>query len=69
LELLRLLIATGRLHFATRSELVENKNFCLGLFRNVISSARTVACQNGRIIDVSDAASMLEVHAASKLSL
>jgi radical SAM superfamily enzyme YgiQ (UPF0313 family) len=69
LELLRLLIATGRLHFATRSELVENKNFCLELFRNVISSAQTVACQNGRLIDVSEAASTLEVHAASKLSL
>ncbi|HEX9788061.1 MAG TPA: B12-binding domain-containing radical SAM protein, partial [Candidatus Binatia bacterium] len=55
LELLSLTARTGRLYFATRAELVENKHFRADLFQKVMSSAATVACQNGRIIDVRSA--------------
>jgi hypothetical protein len=55
LELLSLMSRTGRWYFSTRSEWVENRHFRAELFRKVMSSAATVACQNGRIIDVKGA--------------
>lgn len=57
LELLGVLLRTGRLYFATRSERVENRHFRGEIFYQVMARAATVACQNGRTIDVGRAGS------------
>jgi len=56
------LLRTGRLYFATRSGLVENRHFRAELFQKVMAGAATVACQNGRMIDVRIASRKLCKH-------
>jgi len=53
-EILCLLLRTGRLYFATRSGLVENRHFRTALFHRVMASAAIIGCQNGRTIDVAE---------------
>jgi radical SAM superfamily enzyme YgiQ (UPF0313 family) len=54
LELLRLLLRTGRWYFSTRSGLVENRHFRTALFRRVMALAAVVGCRNGRMIHVGE---------------
>lgn len=52
LELLDLLLRTGRLFFASRAERVENRHFRAEIFYKVMAQVRRIACRNGRYIDV-----------------
>jgi radical SAM superfamily enzyme YgiQ (UPF0313 family) len=52
IELLELLMKTGRLYFQTSKGLVENKKFRAELFFHTLGEAGSVACLNGRRIKV-----------------
>jgi radical SAM superfamily enzyme YgiQ (UPF0313 family) len=51
-ESLRLLTRTDRLHSWTNSNFVLNDRFRADLFWRILSRIETIACQNGRTIDV-----------------
>lgn len=51
-DLLKLLRATGRLYFRTKSGLVENEKFRSEIFLRVFSEAGQIACRNGASIAV-----------------
>ncbi len=69
-ELLRLLLQTGRLYFATRDRLVENRRFRSEIFHRVLSIAVKIGCQSGGTIDVSNHfdASLVDVPPPARVS-
>jgi radical SAM superfamily enzyme YgiQ (UPF0313 family) len=77
-ELLNKLDQTSKMYFSTSHGLVENRHFRKELFYRVLSEIGSIACQNGKSIDISEFARRLATRVraesrgrvyASKLSL
>lgn len=77
-ELLNQLDQTSKMYFSTGHGLVENQHFRKELFYRVLSEIASIACQNGKSIDISEVARRLAARVraesrgrvyASKLSL
>ncbi len=52
IQLLELLLKTGKLYFQTSKGFVENKKFRMELFFHVLKETGTIACLNGRRVKV-----------------